>query len=1216
LRPATRAALGMLTIAALLVPVLASASWDPLFRGYLTFAEGEVTAQGRFGIASASAIGDFNGDGLPDIAVTNRVSAAAGTGRTISVLLHSGSANYPPMYEPWNTVTATDAGATPIDIAVADLNGDGKKDILTSNYVGGSPHSLSVLYGLGGGLFRPYMTKLPPNYAGGMRVAELNNDGRADVAYFANLGGGNYGVAVMYSTPDSLGPAVTYGSSAGLNGFGIGDATSDGIPDIILTYANSMQILVGDNAGAFSPDVNPTPFGSPGGASMVNVNGDAFLDIVEFNSAEFKAVILMGLGFGTFQSPVTVSLGPVLPGERNMLTGDVDADGHVDLVGFSNRSSDIAVLRNNGTGSFGSATHYACASYTGVPALADVNQDGWPDLVAGDDVGDAGNSVAVLLNDGAGGFQSAFKSLNAIGPVQEALGDFNRDGRLDVAVADSLRITLGLGNGDGTFASSGFVSTSFSPTRMVTADINRDGKLDLLAQIGTDIAIYLGAGDLTFSLSQTLIGASLLARSVADMDRNGRPDLIVGNTSMTQLKIYFQQSDGTYSTSTTYSPAVGLNSASVGDWNRDGFMDVAVAGPSGLSVYPGSTAIPGTLGAEAIVASGTAYADVCAMDFNRDGMPDLAGRLRFANASATTGINLFAGSGSGGFGAAVPYGLTASSGLSIDSWDANRDGVSDLVTTGISSQAFGGNAHAEVLLGGTNGTFALRTGYGLGLPVTKPSFGDLNGDAMPDIISAYYTEDSDAPGQEARSIERTILALPPTKLATLRPVTRFSGLTPGFVAVGDVNRDGKPDVVTGNYSTSPGIGVLLGNGSGGLGASTALSQSRYGGKIALADFNRDGILDIAALDVSVGSERIATFLGVGDGTFGARTDFVMLPGFDFEIGDMNRDGIPDIVTTTASGPSASVRVLLGTGLGTFTSGSTVSLGGATAYDLDLADLDRDGDLDVVLAAGAGAVKVIYNGPTGVLAAPVTLSAPLTDCQNVVVADISRDGVPDIVATDGPNYYVIWGSLSAPPSTYTSANLGYGALELKVGEAAADGKPYLFLTRNADGLEVFSVSPGGAFTHVDSQQPGTAPVQLALADMDRDGQVDVVSVAFNAFVTVNLHGYASGVTAVETPAPPAPPAPRVALQQNYPNPFNPHTTIRYSLARSERVQLRVFDVRGRLVTTLRDGSEPAGERRVEWDGRDREGQPVASGVYIYRLTTDSGDAKSRRMAVLK
>ena len=83
-----------------------------------------------------------------------------------------------------------------------------------------------------------------------------------------------------------------------------------------------------------------------------------------------------------------------------------------------------------------------------------------------------------------------------------------------------------------------------------------------------------------------------------------------------------------------------------------------------------------------------------------------------------------------------------------------------------------------------------------------------------------------------------------------------------------------------------------------------------------------------------------------------------------------------------------------------------------------------------------------------------------------------------------------------------------------------------------------------------------------------------------------------------------PLARLGLEQNYPNPFNPQTTIAFSLPRAENVRLSVFDLRGRLVRTLVDGQHAGGDHAVIWDGNDQAGQRVASGSYVYRLTTDS------------
>ncbi len=101
----------------------------------------------------------------------------------------------------------------------------------------------------------------------------------------------------------------------------------------------------------------------------------------------------------------------------------------------------------------------------------------------------------------------------------------------------------------------------------------------------------------------------------------------------------------------------------------------------------------------------------------------------------------------------------------------------------------------------------------------------------------------------------------------------------------------------------------------------------------------------------------------------------------------------------------------------------------------------------------------------------------------------------------------------------------------------------------------------------------------------------------------------------TPVEGAPPTPSAELDQNYPNPFNPSTRIPFTLAQSGHVLLRVFDVRGAHVATVHDGNLNEGCHSLEWTGRDDNGQPVASGMYLYTLTTN-GQTLSRKMVVLK
>ena len=453
----------------------------------------------------------------------------------------------------------------------------------------------------------------------------------------------------------------------------------------------------------------------------------------------------------------------------------------------------------------------------------------------------------------------------------------------------------------------------------------------------------------------------------------------------------------------------------------------------------------------------------------------------------------------------------------------------------------------------------------------------------------------------------TVLANPPSRGNGFQPTQFTSTLNnPAHCAVGDLNRDGRPDVVTTSIQENPGVAVHLNTGNGVLGAKTTLSQAYLASSVQLADLNRDGILDIVA-SAHVFTTRIFTMLGVGDGTFGPRQDLLMNVGIDFEIGDMNRDGIPDVMTALAD----SIRVLIGNGNGTFTPGSKVHVA-PPIYDVELADLDRDGDLDVAVAAGA--VHVVYGNANGTLGTRTTLPAPITSCQTLSVADFNRDGLFDIQANDANVFYVMWGSQSAPYGTWATTTMPYGPFNVEVGEAEGNGEPYLYVTRNLEWLEIVKVAPSGSLTPVGSYPITASPLGLALGDMDRDGILDAVTVGSEgSFVSVTLHG-TNTVTSVEPVSPAA--GPLAVLAQNAPNPFNPKTDILFALREEDQVRLTVHDVHGRVVAVLVEGVRPAGSHRVPWAGRNDHGAAVASGVYFYRLTTGKGFQATKRMVLVK
>jgi len=342
-----------------------------------------VATYGAGGSNSYSiALADVNGDGKPDLLTANRGSDNAG------VLLGNGNGTFQPA-----TTFGTGTFSQPASIAVADVNGDGKPDLLTANQ---GTSTAGVLLGTGTGTFQPVTTFGTGFIPASIAVADVNGDGKPDLLT-ANIGSDNAGV--LLGNGDGTFQLVTTfstGTNSNPTSIAVADVNGDGKLDLLTAnrVTDNAGVLLGTGTGTFQPvtTYSTGTNGSPASIAVADVNGDGKSDLLTANTSSSTAGVLLGNGDGTFRFVATFSTG-TNSNPISIAVADVNGDGQLDLltVGINGRAG---VLLGTGTGTFQPVTTFGTGSIPASIAVADVNGDGQPDLLTAIRSGTA----AVLLN--------------------------------------------------------------------------------------------------------------------------------------------------------------------------------------------------------------------------------------------------------------------------------------------------------------------------------------------------------------------------------------------------------------------------------------------------------------------------------------------------------------------------------------------------------------------------------------------------------------------------------------------------------------------------------------------------------------------------------------------------------------------------------------------------------------------------------------------------
>ena len=688
---------------------------------------------------------------------------------------------------------------------------------------------------------------------------------------------------------------------------------------------------------------------------------------------------------------------PVGADIRTVATADFDSDGHPDLAVANADVSTVTVLLKVGRSTPAIVNNYAVGEFPISIATGDFTGDGKPDIISNSD---ATGALTLLRNNGFGGFVTA-GTFNSGPGLDMAVGDFNNNGTLDVAIALNSSVNILLGNGQGSFSAPSFF---IAPAhKIITADFNNDGKLDLAIVGSSTTQIRLGNGAGQFAASSCPVPSASGGLAAGDVNGDGKLDLVRANILGAQIEIYPGDGAGCLGASTNINV---LNFGrpgfvALGDLNKDGKLDIVAGATVLLGTGSGAFGPPFAFGMASLGADPGANTVIA--DFDGDSNLDIA--------SASTGTaGILFGNGAGGFRLAVgPAGRGA---FGVARADLNNDGKQDVVAMS--------NGGFAVMMGDGNGN--LSAPANVTVPASSsvgPVIADFNDDTKLDVavVDASHT----GPG----GLPRFHVALG-DGLGGFGSIisTSFTADDPFAVSGGDLNGDGKTDLVTVNRGGNPTtVSIALSDGTGHFAIQpnvpVGVSVNPIG--VAFADFNKDSKMDIAV--PSGGSFSI--LLGNGGGGFAPAAQITTAHASSIRAADFNGDNKIDLAMVSEE-QNGKTSVVLGDGSGGFGAPLQFSLGNFPS-DLSVDDFNNDGKLDLAVAitrqdpfpnTQKSNVAVLLGDGAGGFSQPVNILTERSSTPHIITADLTGDNRPEIITANQPanNLTVLLNTCGAPPPT--------------------------------------------------------------------------------------------------------------------------------------------------------------------------------------------------------
>ena len=1011
----------------------------------------------------------------------------------------------------------------PVLIGIGDINNDSLLDIVVAD---NSNDYIGLLLGYGDGTFSFGTTFSAGNYAdrSSMILDDFNNDDQLDIA-MVSLNSNYLSIFLGYGNGTFSNASTSFiGNFWSPRSLSTGDINNDNCLDIVFVDVSSdtLGILFGYCNGTFVL-TSSYKIGSdwkPISVVIDDFNDDNRLDLAigYFNKNSIR--VCLGNGNGTF--PTYTMYTTVDDGLASVLTtGDFNNDNYRDIavsIGAKNR---LGIFYGDGNGNFGSIEIYLleyCLLPTWIIA-DDFNRDNQIDIAV---LCFNSDNVVIRFGNNNGNFptQSVYAIGNHSWPIIIASGDFNSDNQSDIAVVNAADQSVGifLSYYHADFAMQTKISTGSSsrPSSVAVGDFNNDNILDMaiMNSGNKNIGIRLGFGNGSFDVETTYsTGQNSLPQSVniGDFNKDNHLDLVITDSQRDSINIFFGNGHGTFGKPIIYPIKSGSSpiAVTVVNLNNDHWLDLVFIGKdiNQLGILYGYNYADFDLQQTYYTGNDSYPSKVIVGDINNDDRLDI-----IVSNEKSNNVGIFLGYGNGTFATQVTYSTGNNSDpSSIALADFNNDNCLDIAVVNTGTDCIG------ILLGHCNGTFdSIRT-YPIGIK-TYPiaiAVGDVNNDHLLDIVVVDFNNKNIG----------VFVALGNGNFSAMISCVIGPHSKPTAIRLGDFNNDSCLDIVVCDAGTDS-VTILYGYGNGSFipKINYSLEAKSFPISVAIADFNNDNQLDIAVTNNYY--SYIGIFLGFGNGSFSIQKSYALdatARPTEITVGYFNNDKYADIAAICSE--NSAIVVLFGTDNGNFLIGkmyptSSLSFWKSIAYG----DFNNDNRLDFVISNAHDNSIDIYHGHgtipfgqikyinTGFNSQPQSIAVGDFNNDNrsdIVIANYGTDNISILIADETDNYENIM--------TYSTGN-NSRPYAIVLGHFNDDNQLDIAIANSgSNDIIIFQGYGNGSFEAIQSYSTGDSsfPCAIIVSDFNNDERIDLAIANYQASNVQLLFGFGNGSFGNET-----------------------------------------------------------------------------------------------------